>query len=160
MESSNTLKHLRNVPSGEENSNPTYAPKLPNPCCERSFGIRHESRRSSVQQPEACRAFRISNASIIRTRKRRCWRERRNVRLPSPSPFLIKIRDLKDLHWRNPSFFIFDPQDVPDRPASIRNILRINLRFHLCSGGFSSLLPIGPAFHRTALWRTSVRGSS
>jgi len=55
-------------------------------------------------------------------------------RLPSPLPFLRKIRDSKDLQRRNPSFSILNPQDVPDRPCSIRNILRIAFQFpSLCA---------------------------
>ncbi len=46
---------------------------------------------------------------------------------PSP-PFFNKIRDLKNLGGTNPAIFIFDPQDVPDRPLLIRNILRIPLQ--------------------------------
>lgn len=50
----------------------------------------------------------------------------------TPPPFFGKIRDLKNLDPLIRRIPLFDPQDVPDRPPLIRNILRITWLDDLC----------------------------
>lgn len=58
-----------------------------------------------------------------------------------PPPFFDKIRYLKNLGPFDPADSVFDPQDMPDRPPLIRNILRIILRNDLLSEFLGRAIP-------------------